>query len=175
MGCFDKAVRLAGALAFACALASCSDLPDFENMFNQKKPLPGERKLVFPEGVPGVPQGIPQELTRGYQPPQAPETQAPTEQAEQTPVQPEPPKPKPKPKAKTVAAPPRPPTAITVQRPASSSAGAAAQSGSAAPAAGGQAQQQQQQSQQTGAWPQGTAPTAPTPWPSPPPAGTFSR
>ena len=168
MGSFDKAVRLIGALAFACTVASCSDLPDFEGWFNQKKPLPGERKLVFPEGVPGVPQGVPAELTRGYQPPQPP-----TEQANQTPPEPEPPKPKPKPKAKTVAAPSRPPTAIRVQPPASPSAGAAEQSGSPAPAAGGQAQQQQ--SQQTGAWPQGNAPSAPTPWPSPPPAGTFSR
>ncbi len=174
MGFLDKAVRLVGALALACTLASCSDLPDFEGWFNQKKPLPGERKLVFPEGVPGVPQGIPPELTRGYQPPQPPAAQPATEQADQTPAEPEPPKPKPKPKARTVAAPPRQPTAIRVQPTAPSSAAAAEQSGSAAPAAGGQAQPPQQ-SQQTGAWPQGNAPSAPTPWPSPPPAGTFSR
>ena len=34
-----------------------------------KKPLPGERKEVFPEGVPGVPQGVPPELVKGYQAP----------------------------------------------------------------------------------------------------------
>src|SRR5215831_5908407 len=34
-----------------------------------KKPLPGERKAVFPEGVPGVPQGVPPELVKGYQAP----------------------------------------------------------------------------------------------------------
>ena len=33
--------------------------------FNQKKPLPGERKAVFPEGVPGVPQGVPPEMVQG--------------------------------------------------------------------------------------------------------------
>src|ERR1051326_7324671 len=37
-----------------------------------KKKLSGERKPVFPEGVPGVPQGVPPELVKGYQP--APET-----------------------------------------------------------------------------------------------------
>ena len=37
-----------------------------------KKPLPGERKAVFPEGVPGVAQGVPPELVKGYQ--SSPET-----------------------------------------------------------------------------------------------------
>src|SRR5437764_4897285 len=32
-----------------------------------KKALPGERRAVFPEGVPGVPQGVPPELVKGYQ------------------------------------------------------------------------------------------------------------
>jgi hypothetical protein len=39
------------------------------DFFNTKKKLPGERKPVFPEGVPGVAQGIPQELVKGNQPP----------------------------------------------------------------------------------------------------------
>src|SRR4030081_1182951 len=42
-----------------------------------KKALPGERKAVFPEGVPGVAQGVPPELVKGYQP--APETAVPPE------------------------------------------------------------------------------------------------
>src|ERR1051326_118842 len=37
-----------------------------------KKPLPGERRAVFPEGVPGVPQGVPPELVKGYQQESAP-------------------------------------------------------------------------------------------------------
>src|SRR5262245_43929596 len=40
------------------------------DMFSSKKKLPGDRKPVFPEGVPGVAQGIPQELVKGNQPPQ---------------------------------------------------------------------------------------------------------
>ena len=39
------------------------------DFFNTKKKLPGERKAVFPQGVPGVAQGIPQELVKGNQPP----------------------------------------------------------------------------------------------------------
>src|SRR5215831_14090742 len=34
-----------------------------------KTPLPGTRKEVFPQGVPGVPQGVPPELVKGYQAP----------------------------------------------------------------------------------------------------------
>lgn len=41
------------------------------DFFNAKKKLPGDRKPVFPEGVPGVTQGIPNELVKGnQQPPQ---------------------------------------------------------------------------------------------------------
>jgi hypothetical protein len=46
-----------------------------------KKPLPGERKAVFPEGVPGVAQGVPPELMKGNQPaPEAVAEPAPAEQ-----------------------------------------------------------------------------------------------
>ena len=38
------------------------------DLFNSKKKLPGDRKPVFPQGVPGVAQGIPQELVKGNQP-----------------------------------------------------------------------------------------------------------
>ena len=39
-----------------------SDLLDF---LDTKKKLPGERKPVFPEGVPGLEQGVPKELYKG--------------------------------------------------------------------------------------------------------------
>src|SRR5512144_1257120 len=57
------------------ALAGCADFdPDKLDVFglNEKKKLPGERKELFPEGVPGVTQGIPPEYVKGNQPP--PET-----------------------------------------------------------------------------------------------------
>jgi len=38
------------------------------DIFNTKKKLPGERKPVFPEGVPGTSRGVPPELVKGYQP-----------------------------------------------------------------------------------------------------------
>jgi hypothetical protein len=38
-------------------------------LFNTKKKLPGDRKAVFPEGVPGVSQGIPSDLVKGNQQP----------------------------------------------------------------------------------------------------------
>src|SRR5262245_37795343 len=75
-------------------------MTDFNVFGTAKKPLPGERRAVFPEGVPRVQQGVPPELMRGNQ--QA--LEAPTEA---TPPQPEP---EPKAKAKKVAktkAPPR--------------------------------------------------------------------
>src|SRR6266571_227823 len=57
------------------ALSGCADFDaDKLDIFglNEKKKLPGERKAVFPEGVPGVSQGIPPEYVKGNQPP--PET-----------------------------------------------------------------------------------------------------
>ena len=65
---------------------------------------------MFPEGTPGVSQGVPQELVKGYQAPAEPEPAA--QQA-----QPAEAKPKPKPKPKIVAKPKdeSAPTAVTVR------------------------------------------------------------
>jgi hypothetical protein len=41
-----------------------SDLLDF---LDTKKKLPGDRKPVFPEGVPGLEQGVPKDLYKGAQ------------------------------------------------------------------------------------------------------------
>ena len=59
-------------IALSGALAGCgggglgnfdpSDLLDF---LDTKKKLPGDRKPVFPEGVPGLEQGVPKDLYRG--------------------------------------------------------------------------------------------------------------
>jgi hypothetical protein len=120
-------------------LAGCSNFdPDSLDVFglNEKKKLPGERRNVFPEGVPGVSQGIPPEYLKGNQPP--------PEAAQVIPVEPE------KPAAKKTAAvtpvkrkaKPRPAAAAPVQpvqqeqQPAAWPAGSApapAQSSGAAP------------------------------------------
>ena len=111
-------------------LAACSDFDPTSlfdgDIFNPKKPLPGERKALFPEGTPGVPQGVPPDLYKGYQPPVAqvsqdvgPDSAGPVSRGRSPDAPEEQPKPKPKPKPKVAAAPPaqpRPtPTSITVQ------------------------------------------------------------
>jgi hypothetical protein len=175
-----RIVLLAALVALAPALAGCEDFDmekfDFLHL-NDKKKLPGERKELFPQGVPGVTQGIPPEYQRGNQPPpgiaQAP---APADTAAATPgdkaatpapsarsaaVEPTPelkPKPKRKPKPRTAA---RPATQVTVQ-----------------PAAQGQGSDQQQMAPWPGSTPQQPASgqsTSTNPWPSAPAPGTFSR
>jgi len=58
-------------LALSGALAGCSsglsnwDPSDLLDFLDTKKKLPGERKPVFPDGVPGLEQGVPKELYKG--------------------------------------------------------------------------------------------------------------
>src|SRR5882724_7597958 len=92
--------RMVFLITLAAALPALSGCADFDadklDIFglNEKKKLPGDRKAVFPEGVPGVSQGIPPEFIKGNQPP--PET------AEAIPAEPE--KPAAKKTAKKTAA-----------------------------------------------------------------------
>jgi outer membrane biosynthesis protein TonB len=153
------------------ALSGCTNFdPDNLDVFklNEKKKLPGERKELFPAGVPGVTQGIPPEYVKGNQPP--PETaqalQAPanktTEEAEPqkkaAATEPESQsKPKPKRTSKPRTAPQQ--AASQPQQPM-------------APWPQQNPQPAPQQAQSP--WPtQGQATTAP--WPSSPQPGTFSR
>jgi hypothetical protein len=83
-----------------------------------KKKLQGERKAVFPEGVPGVTRGVPPELVKGNQAAEAEQQAAAVQEEEPQPPPPKPKaKPKPKPKAATAAVQQRTPTSITVRRP----------------------------------------------------------
>jgi len=90
-----RIVLFGSLLAFGLTLSGCSTFDPTE-WFNTKKPLPGERKEMFPGGVPGVPQGVPPELVQGYR-------EAPEPVPEPLPM--DKPKPKPKPKPKQAAAP----------------------------------------------------------------------
>src|ERR1700680_677656 len=116
MNRFARVTLTASALSLGLLLAGCESFDPtaiFDSeLFNTKKKLPGERKPVFPEGTPGVPQGVPQELVKGYQAPAAE-----PEPEKQATVEPEKPKPKPKPKPKLVAKPvdQSTPTAVTVR------------------------------------------------------------
>lgn len=161
---------------FVPALAACSGGFDLDKLdvfgLSEKKKLPGERKEVFPGGVPGVSQGIPPEYMKGSQPPADAAQTQPAEQGKEAAgaepdkktaaVQPDEPKPKPKraSKPRTVSQ----PAQVTVSPP---------QQQQSAPWPDQQpAPQQQGQSP----WPaaQGQS-NAAAPWPSSPQPGTFSR
>jgi hypothetical protein len=102
-----KRIITAAALVAAFALAGCDSINGFDPldklseldiMGTSKKPLQGERRAVFPQGVPGVPQGVPPDMVKGYQPP----AEAPPPVVE---AKPKPAKPKPK---KTASVPRKP-------------------------------------------------------------------
>jgi hypothetical protein len=135
-----------------------------------KKKLPGERRELFPEGVPGVTQGIPPEMVRGNPANQAAQDPAvaPVQEQQQQaePQAQEKPKPRPKVARPRPAPAPEPePDAQPAPRAAQPAPRQAQPAQGAWPAP--QAQQQQQQPQQQQA-PSGA-------WPAPPASGTFTR
>ena len=72
-------IPLFAVAAAALALGGCDSFDpldkfqDWDIMSSKKDPLKGERREVFPRGVPGVPQGVPPEMVKGYQaPPEEP-------------------------------------------------------------------------------------------------------
>ena len=73
MNRFARAVLIATTLALP--LAGCESINGFDptewipnDPFGTKKKLTGERKPVFPEGVPGLARGVPAELMRDQPP-----------------------------------------------------------------------------------------------------------
>ena len=125
MNRFARAILIATTLALP--LAGCESVNGFDptewipsDPFGTKKKLTGERKPVFPEGVPGLARGVPPELIRGQQPGSdvAQDLQPPPPQRAAVEEQP---KPKARPKAKAsprpeTAAAPSTPTSVTVRR-----------------------------------------------------------
>ena len=94
-------------LTFAGALGGCGSLnapswdpSDLLDFLDTKKRAPGERKPVFPDGVPGISQGVPKDLVRG-----SPEARAAAEANVAPPVETQP-APAPSRRARTAA--PRP-------------------------------------------------------------------
>ena len=100
-----RMLSVASALAFVLPLTACSNFDPQDMLDNiissQKKPLEGDRKPLFPSGTPGVQQGLPQELVKGYKPAADP----PPSDTAATSDEPKP-KPKAKPKPKVAATPP---------------------------------------------------------------------
>jgi hypothetical protein len=64
-----RLVLTAVVMAAGPVLSACDSL-DSLDMFDTKKKLTGERRPVFPEGVPGVSTGVPPELVKGYREPE---------------------------------------------------------------------------------------------------------
>src|ERR1700694_5969765 len=58
-------IALSGALAGCAGGLSNFDPSDLLHFLDTNKKLPGERKPVFPEGVPGLEQGVPKDLYKG--------------------------------------------------------------------------------------------------------------
>ena len=58
-------IALSGVLAGCAGGMSSFDPSDMLDFLDTKKKLPGERKPVFPEGVPGLEQGVPKDLYKG--------------------------------------------------------------------------------------------------------------
>jgi hypothetical protein len=145
------------AAAIGIGAAGCDTLDSFDMDFlGTKKKLPGERKPVFPEGVPGVVQGVPAEYIKGYDEKAAQATPDPATAAVQQ-IAAEKPKPaaKPKPKPKPVARQTQPAAAQPAQP---------SQAQPAPPAA----------TQQSGPWPQSQSQPQAA-WPTAPSPNQFSR
>lgn len=169
---FHRLVLLALLIGAAPAIGGCADF-DMDKLdilgLNKKKPLPGERHAVFPEGVPGVTQGIPPELMMGSQQAQTgaaiPIDGIKPADANQTAAAKPEEKPKAKPKPKKVAQTSRPTRIKMAPQEQPAAQPAAAPAASAPPAA-------QPASAQQG-WPAPAQSGAP--WPDPPQSGTFSK
>jgi pyruvate/2-oxoglutarate dehydrogenase complex dihydrolipoamide acyltransferase (E2) component len=159
MRCSQRLIA-AGVLVALCGLlAGCGgggissfDPSDMLDFLDTKKKLPGDRKDVFPEGVPGLEQGVPKELYKG-----AAGQQARQQQAANPVVDPAPPAPKAK--AKRKAAPAAAPAAQSAA-PDGGDDAAPKPTKRAQRAASPATQDPQQQSQ---------------PFPAPLPSGSFAR
>ena len=147
MNRFARITLTVPALALGLALAGCESFDPtsvFEmDFFNTKKKLPGDRRAVFPEGTPGVPQGVPQELVKGYQAP--PEQTQEVQQAGAQQAAPAEAKPK---EEATAAANPRPEAQSQTQWP--------------------DPPPTQQRQPAGGGWPGSTQPSGGIAWPDPP-------
>jgi len=86
-----RLIAAAVLIAFTGVLGGCSsfDPSDLLDFLDTKKKLPGDRKPVFPEGVPGLEQGVPKDMYKGAQ--QQPDPNAPA--VASLPAEPQPPEP----------------------------------------------------------------------------------
>jgi hypothetical protein len=179
------ALASVGLVASGCSTTSDvveslqNTVQDFNPFGTAKKPLPGERRAVFPEGVPGVEQGIPPHLMQGQQ--QIPDPNAPAVIA----APPEPPaverpqraKPRPTRTAQPRPAPPADDADAAAQPPPRRPAQARRQPPAAVPPPASETAWPSPAQQPPAAtqWPAPASQPAATVWPDPPKAGTFTR
>ncbi|WP_322867402.1 hypothetical protein U7859_20945 [Bradyrhizobium ottawaense] len=76
-----RLIAAAVLIAFTGVLGGCSsfDPSDMLDFLDTKKKLPGDRKPVFPEGVPGLEQGVPKDMYKGAQQQPDPNAEPPPE------------------------------------------------------------------------------------------------
>src|ERR1700743_851562 len=80
----QRLIAAALLIVFSGVLAGCSssfgsdwDPTDLLDFLDTKKKLPGKREPVFPDGVPGLQQGVPQDMNKGdVEPPEQANQQA---------------------------------------------------------------------------------------------------
>ena len=165
-GSLPRVTLAALVIVGAPLLSACEQLENFE-LFDTKKKIQGDRKPVFPDGVPGVTSGVPPELVKGYREPEGPAPLDPAKAAaEAAAAEHEPAKPKPKPPPqRTAAKPPSKPVSVAgaPAAPPAPPAQQAAPPPPSAPPPGG-----------TLPWPSGP-PQPQAAWPGAPPAGTATR
>jgi hypothetical protein len=186
----QRLIAAAVLIALSGALAGCSgggissfDPSDMLDFLDTKKKLQGERKPVFPDGVPGLEQGVPKSLYKGASQQEIDQQNAAALAA--------PPQPQPVEKPKRVARSKKPPAADSAADPAA--APAAGTEGDAAAAVPPAPKPKKIVRQRTTAPPpdQPTAQSAPSdpagqqpaqptqqsaaPFPAPLPGGTFTR
>jgi hypothetical protein len=148
-------------------LSACEQLENFE-LWDTKKKLPGDRKEVFPDGVPGVTSGVPPELVKGYREPEGPAPIDPAKAAAEAAAAEHEPakfKPKPPPPQRTASKPPSKPVTVAGAPPSPSAPPTqqAATPPSAAPPGAA-----------TLPWPSGP-PQPQAAWPGTTPPGTATR
>jgi hypothetical protein len=169
-------MRIGLPIAAVLVLAACTPGGQFDptslfanDMFDNKKKLQGDRQPVFPNGVPGIENGVPPELVKGYQPPPdqpadtaaAPDGRVAPDAAAEAAAQP---KPKPKPKPKLARAPAQAQDPAFNQRPTRINIGPT-------PKPPTPPRQAPDTSQSVWPTPPPTAPAQQTAWPAPPPTG----
>lgn len=176
----QRLIAAAVLAAMSVTLAGCGgggafDPTDLMDWFDTKKKVPGERKPVFPEGVPGVEQGVPRELYKGAQ-----------QQEPPPPVAETPPAPEPKGKRSGTKSTARSaPRSVAPVEPAQDAPDADEVSTAAPPAPPPAKPKRQRitapppdpapQPQQQQAAPPSQPQSSPAPFPAPLPSGSFSR